>query len=177
MPAQPASLTNWARGGLVLLCLLLVASATMRIYVYQHPFEASVTEAKTAIGTPVDLGDGILLPRADAVHHTVQLRACAAPASIDFVEAHPYGSDPSLVGAPRPGDRVFYVYHGWNLGSRFATTGLNVIYFARRAYARLALQKNPAADNLAIKIIVPAGCDASSDDVLTALRREARPTD
>jgi hypothetical protein len=165
MPAQPASLTPWARSGLALLCLLLAVSVGVRIYVYQQQSESGKAVGEAA-GAPVDLGAGVLLPRSVAQHRSVQVNSCRAPASIDFVQASPYGSDPSLVGAPRP-----------NLGSRFATASLNAIYFTRRAYARLAMRKNPATDDMAVKVIVPADCDASPNDVLTALRREARSSD
>lgn len=176
MPAQPANLTPWARSGLALLCLLLAVSVGVRIYAYQQQSESGKAVGEAA-GAPVDLGAGILLPRSVAQHRSVQVNSCRAPASIDFVQASPYGSDPSLVGAPRPNDHVFYVYRGWNLGSRFATASLNAIYFTRRAYARLAMRKNPATDDMAVKVIVPADCDASPNDVLTALRRETRSSD
>ncbi|MCJ2123138.1 hypothetical protein [Methylobacterium sp. J-077] len=176
MPAQPANLTPWARSGLALLCLLMAVSVGVRIYAYRQQ-SVSGTAVREAAGAPVDLGKGVLLPRSVAQHRSVQVSSCREPASVEFVQASPYGSDPSLLGVPRPNDHVFYVYRGWNLGSRFATASLNAIYFTRRAYARLAMQKLPATDDMAVKIIVPADCDASPDDVLAALRREARSSD
>ncbi|MCJ2074048.1 hypothetical protein MKK75_35550 [Methylobacterium sp. J-030] len=143
----------------------------MRVYVYRHASDAVGWQAS---GRPADLGDGYLLPRADARHLTIPIAPCPAWASVDFVPVSPYGHDPSLAGTPGSDDHVAYVYHGWNLGSRFITISLNGIYFARLAYARLSMQKNPAADDLAVKIIVPAGCDASPEDVMAVLRRAAR---
>lgn len=175
MPAQPANLTPWAHGGLALMCLLLVASVTGRVYAYRHLSEGDGLEAWDVSGAPVDLGGGVLLPRSAARHHVVTLAFCPAPASVDFVAASPYGSDPSLVGAPHPDDHVFYVYRGWNLGSRAAAIGLNALYFARRAYARLAMQKVSATDDLAVKIIVPAGCDVGPDTVMSVLRSTLQP--
>lgn len=164
----------WARSGLAGLCLLLVASIAMRLYAYGHLSKAAGNAIWEASGGPVDLGGSILLPRATAQHRTLVLGSCSTPISIDFVEANPYQSDPSLVGAPRPDDHVFYVYRGWQLGSRFATAGLNAIYFARRAYARVSMQPGPAFDDLAVKIIVPAECGASPDAVMATLRRDAQ---
>ncbi len=173
MAAEPANLTLWARSGLILLCILLSASVAMRIYAYRQQSESG-TVVRNDTDVPADLGDGVLLPRSAAQHRTVQVATCSTPASIYFVMVSPYGADPSLVGAPRPDDRVFYVYRGWNLGRRYATISMNAIYFARRAYYRLTTQNALTTDELAVKIIVPAGCDTSSEDVLTALRLEVR---
>lgn len=172
MPAQPANLTPWARSGLALLCILLAVSVGVRIYAYRK--SESVTAVWEAADTPVDLGEGVLLSRSVALQRSVQVGLCRTPVSVDFVPASPYGPDPSLVGAPQPNDHVFYVYRGRNLGNLAAATSLNVIYFARRAYARLAMQKNPAADDLAVKIIIPAGCDVSADKVMIVLRSNLR---
>ncbi|MCJ2072333.1 hypothetical protein MKK75_26675 [Methylobacterium sp. J-030] len=104
--------------------------------------------------------------------YRVPVDACPSPALVSFVRAGPYGSDPALVDAPHPDDRIAYVWRGWHLGHRFATVGLNVIYFARLAEARLTTGRNPAADDVAVRIVVPAGCDAAPDDVLVAFRRQ-----
>ncbi|MCJ2108481.1 hypothetical protein MKK70_24535 [Methylobacterium sp. E-041] len=133
-----------------------------------------MTAAESAVDASRDLGDGVLLPRAATLRRFVWLSRCPTPASIDFVEAHPYASDPSLVGAPRPGDSVSYVYQGWHLESRFATTALNAIYFARRAQARLAMQDSRLVDNVALKIIIPANCASLPEDVMVALREQIR---
>lgn len=161
-------MTKGARAGLALLCLLVVTSAAMRVCVYGYAANAMGREEA---GRPADLGDGVLLPRADARHLAVPIAACSASASVDFVLVGPYDRDPSLVGTLGPQDHVSYVYRGWNLGDRFVTLSLNAIYFVRRAYARLAMQKNPANDELAVKIIVPSGCAASPEDVMAVLRR------
>lgn len=169
MPDQPTGLTPWGRSGLVILCLLLAASVAMRVYIYRQQSEGSPL-VREAISATADLGNGVLLPRSVVQHRTVPVGSCPTPVSIDFVLVSPYGPDPSLVGAPRPDDRVFYVYRGWNLGSSFATATLNAIYFARRLFARLSLQQVPAFDEFAVKIIVPAGCDVPLDEVMTTLR-------
>ncbi|MGU3326100.1 hypothetical protein ACLBXB_04105 [Methylobacterium mesophilicum] len=174
MPTQPASLTPWVRSGLTILCILLAVSVGARIYVYRQ--SQSVTAVWEAAGAPVDLGEGALLPRSVALHRSVQVGSCGEPASVDFVQASPYGPDPSLVGAPRPNDHVSFVYRGWNLGNLAAAPSLNAIYFARRAYARLTMQKNPAADDLAVKIIIPAGCDIPAEKIMSILRSNLQPT-
>ncbi|MDP4005184.1 hypothetical protein [Methylobacterium sp. NEAU K] len=175
MRSRHAALTSRARTGVIVLCLLLAASVSGRIYIYRQQPEAGEAAAGDAAGGPIDLGGGILLPRSAAQHRTVPVGSCVAPASIHFVAASPYGSDPSLVGAPGSDDRVFYVYRGWSLGSRLATISLNAIYFSRRAYARLRMQETPATDDLAVKIIVPTGCEASAEEVMSNLRLALHP--
>ncbi|WP_143012374.1 hypothetical protein [Methylobacterium phyllostachyos] len=96
---------------------------------------------------------------------------------MSFVETGPYRSNPALSAASQPENRVFYVYRGWNLGYRFATVGLNAIHFTRRAYARLTTGRDPAGNEMAVEITVPAGCEASADDVLAAFRRQIEPSD
>jgi hypothetical protein len=173
MPAQPAGLTIWARSGLVLLCLLLAASVAVRIYAHRQQSEGGAAGWE-ALGAPVDLGEGILLPRTATQALTMRVQACTAPVSINFFQAGPYEQDPSLLGRPRPDDRVFYVYRGWKLEGWLATVSLNAIYYARHAYARLTMSKRPAWDDMAGKIIVPAGCDASLGDVMAVLRQDVR---
>lgn len=171
MPAQPTNLTPWARSGLIVLCLLLAASVTVRSYAYQQRSEGG-TVGWGAFGAPVDLGEGILLPRAAARPLTLRVEPCTSPVSVNFFRTGPYEPDPSLVGTPRPNDRVFYVYRGLNLGNRFATVSLNAIYYARHAYARLTMRQKPAWDDIAVKIIVPASCEASPNDVIAALQQD-----
>ena len=96
---------------------------------------------------------------------------------MSLVWVGPYGSDPELADAPEPGDRIVYLYRGWNLGGRFASVSLNAIYFTRLAYARLTTGRNPAAEALAVRIRVPADCDASPEDVLAAFRTYAGASD
>ena len=173
MPTQPANLTPWVRSGLAALCILLAVSVSVRSYAYWQRL-ADGAPAWEASGQPVDLGGGATLPRAAAAPFTIRVAPCASPVAVDFLRASPYEPDPSLVGRPQPGDRVFYVYRGRDLGTRFVTIRLNAIYLARLAYARLTGQDVPAADDLALKIIVPAGCEASADHV-TAVLRTAYP--
>lgn len=175
MRAERPVLTAPARGCVILLSLLLGAALTLRVYAYARPTDPHGASALEMTDPPIDLGAGILLPRALAGRYTVPVSSCPAPALVTFVWAGPYGSDPGLADARQPDDRVFYVYRGWNLGHRFATVGLNAIYFTRMAYARLSTGRNPAADAVAAKITVPAGCDASPDDVLAVLRRHVEP--
>ena len=175
MRAEPPILTAPARGCLILLSLLLAASLAIRIHAYAGPSEPAGAPARAVVLPPIDLGAGVSLPRALAGQYRVPAGACPSPALVTFVWAGPYGSDPSLVDAPHPGDRIAYVWRGWNLRHRFATIGLNGIYFARLAQARLTTGRNPAADDIAVKIVVPAGCDAAPEDVLAAFRRQVAP--
>lgn len=164
-----------ARVGLAVLCLLLAASVAMRLYAREHLSRADDNEAREASGGTVDIGVGVSLPRAATQNRAIMLDSCPIPVSIYFIVANPYQSDPSHVGTVRPKDHVSYVYRGWKLENRFATVSFNAIYFARRAYARLTMQKEPAFDDLAVKIVVPAECNTSSDDVMAALRRNVCP--
>ncbi|MCJ2135905.1 hypothetical protein MKK69_17910 [Methylobacterium sp. J-026] len=162
---------------LTLLCVLLGASIAVRAYAYGHAPETGGPLAPAATRPPVDLGAGALVPHAVAGRHPVPVGTCPRPAVVTLVWVGPYGSDPELGDAPEPGDRIFYVYRGWNLGRRFATVGLNAIYFTRRAYARLTTGRNPAAEALALRIRVPADCAASPEDVLAAFRTYAGASD
>ena len=175
MSARPATLTPWARGGLAALCVLLAASVLARTHVYRQGSEGGAV-ARDASGGPVDLGRGVLLPRSAARPFTAQVEPCWAPVSVDFVRVRPYDPDPSRVGRPRPVGRVFHVYHGWELGRRFVTIRLNAIYVARTAYARLTLRAIPATDELALRIVVPPGCDASPEQVMSVLRSIRPPS-
>lgn len=172
MPGQSAYLKAPVRLAVALLCVGLAGSFLMRGYVYSERRQTHSVEAKSSVVDRVNLGQGVTLPLVDAVRRTVGVQFCSMPAAIDFISASPYGSDPSLTGAPGPGDRVAYFYHGWNLGSRVSAVGLNAIYFARRAYAVMRMADDFATDDLAVKVIVPASCYASPEDVMTALRRE-----
>lgn len=175
MRAALPDLNTPARGCLILLSLLLGTALAVRIYAYAVPSDMGEAAIFETTDPPVDLGAGVLLPRTLAGRYNVPVGSCPASARVTFVWAGPYGSDPALADTLQPGDRTFYIYRGWNLGHRFATVGLNAIYFTRRAYARLSTGRNPAADTVAVKIIVPGGCDASPDDVLAALRRQVAP--
>lgn len=174
MSAEPPILIAPARGCLILLSLLLASSLAIRLHAYAGPSEPGGVPARAVALPPIDLGGGASLPRALAGRYRVPVGACPSPALVTFVWAGPYGSDPSLADAARPGDRIAYVWRGWNLGHRFATIGLNGIYFARLAKARLTTGRNPAADDVAVRIVVPAACDAAPDDVLAVFRRSGR---
>lgn len=161
---------------LALLCLLAV-SITIRLSAYAHSSETAERAGLEAASPSIDLGAGIRLPRAAAGRYSVPVGLCRRPAVVTFVWAGPYGSDPSLADAVQPDDRIAYLYRGWNLGDRFATIGLNAVHFARRAYARLTTGTNPPADAMAVKVIVPAGCDATPEDVLAAFRTQVGSAD
>lgn len=173
MRARPTLLITPAGSCLVLLCILLGISVTFRVYAYSHPFAADGPTAVAVSRPPIDLGAGVLLPRASAGRYLVPDGGCARPALVTFTWVGPYGSDPSLADTVHPADRAVYFYRGWNLGHRFATVGLNAIYFARLAYARFTTGRNPSFDEVAVKIVMPAGCDAAPDDVLATFRRQA----
>ncbi|MCJ2021745.1 hypothetical protein MKK84_30765 [Methylobacterium sp. E-065] len=177
MRAETPSLTAPARGCLVLLSLLLGASLAVRAYAHAQAADPSGIAAPGAGFPPIDLGAGTSLPRASAGRHRVAAGSCARAALVTFVWVGPYGSDPSLVDTPDPEDQVSYIYRGWNLGHRSATVSLNAIYFMRLAQARLSTGRSPAADDIAVKIVVPAGCDATPDDVLAAFRKQVSLTD
>jgi hypothetical protein len=168
-------LTGWTRGSLALLCLLLGLSLTTRIYRSVSLPDASEAAVEDAPGGPVNLGGGLLLPRAEAVDRPVPVEGCLTPPSVYFFRAGPYGVEASVVGSPAPEDRIVYIYDGWTLGDGIASVGINAIYFARRVYARVTLHKKLAADDLALKIVIPLRCEASIDDVRTALRRDIHP--
>lgn len=174
MSLPQAALTGWTRGGLALLCLLLGLSLTTRVYRSFSLPDAHEAAAEDETGGPVNLGRGVVLPRAAAVDRIVPVDGCLVPPSLYFFRAGPYGMEASLVGSHAPQDRIAYVYDGWTLGDGAATVGINAIYFARRVYARVTLHKKLAADDLAMKIVIPARCNASVDDVMTALRRDVQ---
>lgn len=177
MRAASPPLIASAQGCLVLLSILLSASLAIRTYAYARPADPGELTSPGAALPPIDLGADVSLSRARAGRHHVVAGSCPSPALVTFVWVGPYGPDPSLEDAPHPDDRVFYIYRGWNLGRRFATIGLNAIYFVGKAYARLSTGRNPLAHDLAVKIVVPAGCDASPDDVLAIFRRQATAAD
>lgn len=161
-----------ARGGLFMLCLLIAASISMRMNIYLEGSKVEDMRSWEASGAHVDLGRGVLMPRVAARPLALRARFCPTLIAINFIAVSPYEADPTPIGAPQLGDHVFYFYHGVKLDGRFITVGLNVIYFTRRAYARLTMRRNTAADDLAVKVIVPASCDTSPEDVMTALRRQ-----
>lgn len=170
MPDLSARLRTADRTALTVLCLLLVISVTARIYAYK----AAPGSELAALSDAVDLGDGLYLSRRDAVRHSVQIASCAAPVTVDFVEPSPHGSDTSLALPPDPNDRVFYVYRGHTLDGPRAAMKLNALYFLRRAGAVLRISGSGARDQLAVKVIVPAGCGATAEDAMAALRQDVQ---
>lgn len=157
------------RIALAALCLLLSLSVAMRVLPAGDP----VTHA-AATGRPiVDLGDGVVL-RAATAPRDVLIGACWTPISVEFVEPAPHGADTALAGPKNAGDRVFYAYHGWVLAGRFAATELTILHFAWRGASVLRLNRTAGRDTLAAKLTIPAGCEASPEEALAALRREER---
>ncbi|WP_342107804.1 hypothetical protein [Methylobacterium sp. SI9] len=177
MRAASPTLNVSAWNCLVLLGLLLGASLAIRAYAYARPADPSAMTAPETALPPIDLGAGVSLPRARVGRYRVAAGSCSGAAHVTFVSVGPYGPDPSLEDAPHPGDRVSYTYRGWNLGRRYATIGLNAIYFASKAYARLSTGRNPTVHDLAVKIAIPAGCDASPDAVLATFRTQVGSAD
>lgn len=171
MPGFSARLRTADRTALAALCLLLAISVSARVYTYRT---TAMGPELTVSNDVVDLGDGVSLLRSDAVHHFVQIGSCAAPVAVDFVEPSPHGSDTSLALPPNPNDRVFYVYRSSILGGPRAAMKLSALYFLRRLGAVLRMSGSEAQDHLALKVIVPAGCGASPEDVMSALRQDVR---
>ncbi|MET3415218.1 hypothetical protein ABIC30_006420 [Methylobacterium sp. 1030] len=83
----------------------------------------------------------------------------------------PHGADTSLAGPKNAGDQVFYAYHGWVFGGRFAVTELIIRHLVWRGVSILRLNGVGGGDTLAVKLVVPAGCRADPEEALTTLRR------
>ena len=166
MPARATRLINADRAGLAALCLLLALSVSVRVQAYGNP-----APPEPANAAAVDLGDGVVLPRAEAVRRLVWTGTCPLPVMADFVEPSPHGTDTSLAAPRDPNDRVVYVYRGWTLEGPRAAMQLSVLYFMRRAGAVLGTNGAATRHERAVKLIVPAGCDASPEDAMAALRR------
>ncbi len=163
-----------ARGGLCVLCLLLIASLAVRVHAHRQSPGIGRIAARDLSGGLIDLGEDAWLPRSDAGRRAVPLGNCARPASVELVRVGFYASDPSNAGTRSSGGRVVFVYQGRSLAGRLVTVRLNAIYFARRASVRLGLSPNNAADDWAAKVVLPAGCDASPEDAAAALRVAVR---
>ena len=172
MSGIPADLSFWDRAALGILCLILAASVSMTAY---NHGEASHAADRTS--EAIDLGAGVSLPRAKAVSQKVRVGSCRALATIYFVSPLFYGVGPSLNAPPHLDDRVYYAYRGRMLGGRFASTALSMMYVARLALGVLRMSEQSGVDDLAVKIIVPAGCDATPAAVIVAVREQvqARP--
>lgn len=157
------------RAGLAALCLLLVLSVAVRVQAYRTDGQAPATEAEV-----IDLGDGLHLSRASALRRSIWVGACSRPAVADFVEASPHGRDASLTAADDPGDRVAYLYRGRVLEGHRAAMTLSLLHFIRRAGAVIKVGEPAARDELAVKLTVPANCEAPFDEVVSALRQDVR---
>lgn len=157
------------RVGLTVLSLLLLLSVAARIHAYRNDDAGSAVEAQS-----VDLGEGLHLSRARAVRRVLWIDRCAQPATADFVEASPHGRDASLAVPDNPGDRVAYVYRGQVLDGPRAAMMLSLFHFLGRAEALFDLNAPVARDELAVKLIVPASCDAPLGEVADALRQDVR---
>ena len=168
MSDLPARLKFLDRAALAILCLILAFSVSMRIYT--HTEASRVTDQAS---DAIDLGAGIFLPRAKAVGRKVQVGSCNTPATIYFVPPSLYGVGPSL-NAPNPKDRVFYAYRGYMLGGQFASMELSMVYVARLASSLMRTSEQSGFDDLAAKIIVAAGCDATPVDVISAFCGQAQ---
>jgi hypothetical protein len=158
------------RTALAVLCLLLVLSAAMRVYAYRN---AAVGWEPGGEVAAVDLGEGVFLSRAEALHRAIWISACTRPVVADFVDPSPHGTDVSLVAPRDPNDRVVYVYRGWTLEGPRAAMELSVLHFARRAGAVLRMSAASARSELAVKLVMPAGCAMTPDDAMAALRRRS----
>ncbi len=117
---------------------------------------------------------GGLWPRAAAGPSRCASRS--APRRSRSISSRPVPTSRIRPSSAVPGrDRVAYVYRGRVLDSRFITLRLNAIYLARLASARLTGDRMPAIDELAVKVIVPAGCPVSPEAVMAVLRASAPP--
>lgn len=171
MPSSSHRLITADRLGLVVLSLSLALSVSVRIHAYTR---AEADPAAFTETEPVDLGDGAFLPREDAVHRTVAPTGCSAPATVDFVDPFPHGVDTSLAAPRDAGDRVYYVYRGRTLHGRFAAVELGVLHFIRLAGAVIRFNGLRGREDRAVKLVVPAGCDASPETLMDQLRRDVK---
>lgn len=162
-PARPGTVD---RAALLALCLLIVGSVALKVEAYQGGPEPSPSNDRA-----VDLGQGVTVPRSGAARRGVRVGACLDPVTADFVDPSPHGEDASLAAPPAPGDRVVYVYRRWTLGGRLATAELGALHFARRALGVLRMGGDAARREMAVKLTIPAGCDASPEDAMAALRQ------
>lgn len=166
-PTARPELTD--RAGLAALCLLLALSVAVRVHAYRNDGPAAAVEAEV-----IDLGAGVHLPRTGAVRRMIWTGACSRPVIADFVEASPHGRDASLSVADDPDDRVAYLYRGRVLEGRHAAMSLSLLHFVRRAGAVMMVGGAVARDELAVKLTVPASCDAPLHEVVSALLQDVR---
>ncbi len=157
------------RLALTALCLLLALSVATRML--PHGVTTAVAGAADQVAA-VDFGEGIVLPRNAFEPRFVLRGPCRTPIPVEFVEPSPHGVDASLAGPQNAGDRTFYAYRGWILGGRYATTALAIRHFLWRGASVLRLNGTAGRDRLAVKLIMPAGCEIAPEDVMTTLRRE-----
>ncbi len=174
MPARAAPLTPWARGGLALLCALVVASLVVRVEVSRRqPPPAIRTAGRPPTAPSISAWEGCGPAPPPAPHDARRGVRRADRGRFRPGQSLPAGSVPRRPS--RATDRVAYVYRGRVLDSRFITIRLNAIYLARLASARLTGDRMPAIDELAVKVIVPAGCPVSPEAVMAVLRASAPP--
>lgn len=169
MSDAPARLKSLDRAALAVLCLILATSVSMRVYTHR---QASGAADQTS--DAVDLGAGVFLPRVKAVAQRIRVKSCNTPATIYFVPPSLYGVGPSLNAAPNSSDQIFYAYRGNMLGGRFASMELSMVYVARLASNLMRTSGQSGVDDLAVKIIVATGCDATLDDVRSALEGQSQ---
>ncbi len=167
MSSGTPSLKRADRFALVAICTLLVLSALIRVH------SAWVRDPVVAVES-VSLGEGVSLPRAETGRRAVWIASCGVPVPVDFVDPAPHGADLSLASPPFIGDRVYYAYRGQVLDGQLAAMKLTLLHFARRAGAVLHILRDEGQNERAVKFVVPAGCDATPDEVMDALRRNAR---
>jgi hypothetical protein len=157
---------------LAALCVLFTAANAARLYAYEGAGTGPALAARESPAPSIDLGAGVLLAHAASWPRAVSGDSPQEQDSIDLVPIGPSAADPATAGNLQPADRVAFLYRGWTLDGRFAAVGLNALYVARWAYARLTSQTKPAIHERAVRIIVPAHCDASADAVIAALRQQ-----
>lgn len=174
MPHSATRLRTADRACLGALCLLLALAVSIRVYASR---DGTVGSEPIGEAAAINLGEGVVVTRADAVRQEIRTSTCLRPVVADFVDPSPHGTDVSLVAPPNPNDRVVYVYRGWTLEGARAAMKLSVLHYMHRAAAVLHLSPASVRSELAVKLVVPAGCDASPDAVMTALRQgmPARP--
>ena len=165
-------LRGWGkRLAVAALCVLLALSVATRLLTH----DSATTEPSPADGArAVDLGEGIILTGAATAPRDVLIGACWTPIPVEFVEPSPHGTDTSVAGPTNAEDRVFYAFHGWVFGGRFAGLELIIRHLIWRSVSILSLDGVGGRDTLAVKLTMPAGCAADPEVAMTALRREAR---
>jgi hypothetical protein len=159
---------------LAALCVLFAAASAARLDAYAGAATGTGSAVRELPAHSVDLGAGVMVARSASWPRAVPVGPCREPTLVDLVPVGPSAADPATAGDLRPSERITFLYRGWTLDGRFAAVGLNALYVARWAYARLTRQMKPATHEWAVKILVPASCDASTDAVIAALRQQVQ---